>query len=201
MPIEEKLYSSKSEKALLLGNEVIFRGFLESLDEHISGIKLTGYPGTPASEVLVIGGEFYKKLPDEWKGLYDVTIENNEAVAVAYGLGASWDYNRCLVVMKHVGLNVASDILSSGSLSGVRGGLVILNGGDPGALSSQNEQNNRFYSNLFNIPIIEPSTPQEAKDFIKKAFELSEYCDQPVIYNITTRLCHSRVDIKLNEIK
>ena len=99
--------------------------------------------------------------------------------------------------MKHVGLNVAADTLFSSSYTGVRGGLVIVSADDPGCWSSQNEQDNRQYARFAKLPCIEPSDSQEAKDFVRLAFELSEQFATPVILRSTTRLSHSKTAVEI----
>ena len=103
--------------------------------------------------------------------------------------------------MKHVGLNVAADPLFTIAYTGVNGGFVIITADEPGQHSSQNEQDNRNYAKSAKIPMLEPSDSQEAKDMIKKAFEISEKYDTPVLYRLTTRLCHSKSIVECNERK
>ncbi len=175
--------STKQAKTLLSGNEAIARGAFEA------GVKVaTGYPGTPSTEVL------------ETLGLYDgiyVEWSTNEKVAFEVAYGASVSGGRALVAMKHVGVNVAADPLFAASYTGVRGGLVIITADDPEMYSSQNEQDNRNYAKFVKIPMLEPSDSQEAKDFTKLAFEISETFDTPVFLRTTTRLSHSKSVIEL----
>ena len=185
----------KGDWASYFGNDAILRGALES-----AVMLVTGYPGTPASNILDSAGLFYKSLPIELKNSFKAYIEVNEAIAMSAALGASQNGFRSLVAVKHVGFNVLSDVFSTACLLGPVAGIVVLNGGDPGALSSQNEQDNRWDGMKFGAPVIEPSSPQELKDFVKYAFELSEHSDFPVIYNVTTRLCHSRATIECDDI-
>jgi len=101
--------------------------------------------------------------------------------------------------MKHVGLNVAADPFFSSSYTGVNAGFVIISCDDPGMHSSQNEQDNRRYAKFAKVPVIEPSDSQEAHDFIKKAFEISEKFDTPVLFRMTTRLSHTKTVVELGE--
>ena len=107
-------------------------------------------------------------------------------------MGAAVAGARAMCCMKHVGLNVASEVLFTGAYSGINAGLVFVVADDPGMHSSQNEQDTRFYAMSAHVPILEPSTAQEAYDYIRLAFEMSEACDLPVILRMTTRIAHTR---------
>ena len=107
-------------------------------------------------------------------------------------IGASFAGVRALAAMKHVGLNVAADALMSVTYIGVNAGLVLVVCDDPGIYSSQNEQDTRLFGTLANVPVLEPCDAQEALDFTRLAFELSERFDTPVIVRSTTRLSHTR---------
>jgi indolepyruvate ferredoxin oxidoreductase alpha subunit len=172
-------------KVLLSGNEAVARGAYEG------GVKVaTAYPGTPSTEILEQIAK-YKEIYCEWS--------TNEKVALEVALGASYGGARALTAMKHVGLNVAADPLFSASYIGATGGLVIVSCDDPGMHSSQNEQDNRHYARSAKIPLLEPSDSQEAKDFTKLAFEISEKFDTPVLLRLTTRISHSKSVVKLGE--
>ena len=123
----------------------------------------------------------------------------NEKVAYESAVGASLGGARALVTMKHVGVNVAADPLFSHSYMGVGGGLVVVSADDPGMHSSQNEQDNRWLAKAAKIPMLEPSTTAEAKEFTRIAFELSEDYDTPVMLRMTTRVCHAVGDAELAE--
>ena len=165
-------------RVLLSGNEAIARGAWES------GARVgAGYPGTPSTETL----ESFVKLPDvyaEWAP--------NEKVALEVAAGASLAGARALATMKHVGLNVAADPLFTLAYTGVGAGLVVLVADDPGMHSSQNEQDSRNYAAFARIPMLEPSDSSEALDFTRRAFEISEEFDTPVLIRSTTRLSHSK---------
>jgi len=172
-----------SDKEIMLGNAAIARGAYEA------GVKVSSaYPGTPSTEISENIVK-YKEIYSEWAP--------NEAVALETAIGASISGVRALASMKHVGLNVASDPLYSISYIGVNGGLVIVVADDPGLYSSQNEQDTRMIARAANVPVVIPSDSQEAKDFIKLAYELSEEFDTPVIYRTTTRLAHSQTEVEL----
>ncbi|MGK0467467.1 indolepyruvate ferredoxin oxidoreductase subunit alpha [Clostridium sp.] len=166
-------------KKLLTGNEAIARGAYEA------GVRFaSAYPGTPSTEILENIALYKEDILAEWA--------TNEKVAVEAVIGASFAGARSIAAMKHVGLNVAADPLFTNAYTGVNGGLVIVSGDEPGMHSSQNEQDNRNYARFAKIPMFEPSDSQEAKDMIKDALEISEKYDSPVLFRITTRLCHSK---------
>ncbi len=174
-----------SEMRIMLGNEAIARGAYEA------GVKVSAaYPGTPSTEI----SENIVKYPEiyaEWSP--------NEKVAMEVAIGASISGVRSMASMKHVGVNVAADPLYTISYSGVNGGLVLVAADDPGLYSSQNEQDTRCVGRAAMVPVLEPSDSQEAKDFMKYAFDLSEKYDTPVILRTTTRLSHSQGPVTLEE--
>ena len=170
---------------MLSGNEAIARGAYES------GAKVaTAYPGTPSTEILE-SLSTYAGLHAEWSP--------NEKVALETGMGAAFGGARALVVMKHVGVNVAADPLFTLSYTGLRGGLVLVTADDPELHSSQNEQDNRNYAKFAKVPMLEPSDSQEAKDFTEMAFDLSEKFDTPVMLRTTTRVSHSKSIVLVGE--
>ncbi|MBQ1189367.1 MAG: indolepyruvate ferredoxin oxidoreductase subunit alpha, partial [Lachnospiraceae bacterium] len=174
-----------SEVKIMLGNEAIARGAFEA------GVKVSAaYPGTPSTEI----SENIVKYPEiyaEWSP--------NEKVAMEVAIGASISGVRSMASMKHVGVNVASDPLYTVSYIGVNGGLVLVAADDPGLYSSQNEQDTRCVARAAMVPVLEPSDSQEAKDFVKYAFDLSEKYDTPVIVRTTTRLAHSQGPVTLED--
>ncbi len=169
----------------MLGNEAIARGAYEA------GVKVSAaYPGTPSTEIsenIVQYDEIYA----EWSP--------NEKVATEVAIGASISGVRAMASMKHVGVNVASDPLYTISYGGVGGGLVLVAADDPGIYSSQNEQDTRCVARAAMVPVLEPSDSQEAKDFVKCAYEISEKYDTPVIVRTTTRLAHSQGTVTLED--
>ena len=152
-----------NDKKLMLGNAAIARGLYEA------GVKVvSSYPGTPSTEVTEEVAK-YDEVYAEWAP--------NEKVAVEVALGASVGGARAFAAMKHVGLNVAADPFYISSYVGVNGGLVILVADDPGMHSSQNEQDSRHHAMAAKVPMLEPSDSAECKDFIIKAYEISERFD------------------------
>lgn len=172
-------------KQLMIGNEAIARGAFEA-----GATVATAYPGTPSTEIVTNFADF-EGVYAEWAP--------NEKVAMEVGVGASIGGARTLVAMKHVGINVAADPLYTFAYTGVNGGMVIVSADDPGMHSSQNEQDNRGYGRFAKLLVIEPSDSQEALDFTRQAFDLSEQFDTPVMLRITTRLAHSQTMVEKGE--
>ena len=174
------------EKVIMLGNAAIARGAYEA------GVKVSAaYPGTPSTEISENLVQYRDSLYCEWSP--------NEKVAMEVAIGASMSGVRAMASMKHVGVNVAADPLYTVSYIGANGGLVLVAADDPGLYSSQNEQDTRMIGRAAHVPVLEPSDSQEAKDFMKFAFEMSEQYDTPVILRTTTRLSHSQGLVELCE--
>ncbi|HTZ39595.1 MAG TPA: indolepyruvate ferredoxin oxidoreductase subunit alpha [Syntrophales bacterium] len=175
----------RTMQELMSGNEAIARGAWEC-----GATFGAGYPGTPSTEILETFAQ-YKGVYAEWSP--------NEKVGLEVAIGAALAGSRAMAVMKHVGVNVAADPLFTVSYTGTNGGLVIITADDPSLHSSQNEQDNRNYAKFAKIPMLEPAESQEAKDYIKLAFELSEKFDTPVFLRTTTRVSHSKSVVRLEE--
>ncbi|MDI6852389.1 MAG: indolepyruvate ferredoxin oxidoreductase subunit alpha [Deltaproteobacteria bacterium] len=187
--MSELLADQPGERRLFLGNEAIVRGALEA------GVRLAAtYPGTPASE---IGDRLY--VVSRQTDLY-FEYSTNEKVALEVAAGAAASGWRALCSMKHVGLNVAADALMTLGYVGVKAGMVIVSADDPSLFSSQNEQDNRYYAKLAGLPMLEPASPQEAKDMTRAAFELSEELGLPVMLRTTTRINHTRGAVTLGPL-
>ncbi len=170
-------------KRLLSGNEAIALGAWEA------GVQFAAaYPGTPSTEVLESLAQ-YAGVKAEWAA--------NEKVALDSAAGAAFGGARALAAMKHVGVNVAADSLMSLSYTGVRGGLVLVSADDPGAFSSQNEQDNRNYARFGKFPCLDPADSEEARQFTRLAFEISEMFQCPVMVRSTTRLSHSKSPVEV----
>ena len=173
-------------KQLLTGNEAAARGAYEG------GAKVcSAYPGTPSTEIFENLPQYKDVLYSEWAP--------NEKVAVEVAYGASIAGARSLSAMKHVGVNVAADPIFTATYNGVGAGFVIVSGDDPDMHSSQNEQDNRYYAKFAKMALIEPSDSQECKDFMVEAFKVSEEFDIPVLFRMTTRVCHSKSLVTLGE--
>jgi len=179
-------------KKILMGNEAIGRGLIET-----GCTLISSYPGTPASEILesavTFAGEAEGTVRTEWS--------INEKVAYEIALGHSYTGKRSAVAMKQVGLNVASDPFTRSAYLGVTGGLVVVVADDPGPHSSQTEQDSRAFAQFARIPVFDPSNPAEAKEMVKRAFELSERYEIPVMLRPTTRVCHARQGVTLESVR
>ncbi|MBK1699706.1 thiamine pyrophosphate-dependent enzyme [Thiococcus pfennigii] len=164
-------------RQLLSGDEAVALAALHA------GVRLgTGYPGTPSTEIL----ETFDRLGGraQWSP--------NEKVALEVALGVAFAGARTLVTMKHVGLNVAADPLFTAAYTDLAGGLVVVSADDPGMASSQNEQDNRHYARAAGVPTLEPADSQQAYDYTRLAFAISERWRIPVLLRMTTRVCHSK---------
>ncbi len=173
----------------MLGNEAIARGAIEA------GVQVVAsYPGTPSSEITetLVNNAKAAGMYAEWSV--------NEKVALEVAMAGAMSGLRSLAIMKHVGVNVAHDALTSASYIGL-GGLVLISADDPGQWSSQNEQDNRYIARQCYIPVFEPATAQEAKDMMVDAYRLSEEVGQMFMVRSVTRIGHARSDVVLGEIK
>ena len=165
-------------KKIISGNEAIALSFCDS-----GGVFASGYPGTPSTETI-----------EEVARIGDVYCEwaTNEKVALEAVIGASIAGGRCLSTMKHVGVNVAADALMTLTYTGVNAGLILMVADDPGQHSSQNEQDSRNYAKFAKIPMLDPADSQEAYDFVRTGFEISEQFDTPLMLRTTTRVAHAK---------
>lgn len=184
------LTDNPGEKMLLLGNEAIARGAIEA------GVAFTStYPGTPSSEIST---NFFQIARES--ELY-FEYSTNEKIAMEVAAAAANSGVRSMCVMKHVGVNVAADALMTLAYVGVKGGMLIVSADDPFMFSSQNEQDNRYYAKMSGLPMVEPSSVEEAKELIVYAFDLSEKLNEPVLFRTTTRINHSTGIVKLGKIR
>ncbi len=182
-------------KQFVMGNEAIALGAIAA------GVQVvTGYPGTPSTEVLENIVKHNPKKEDGTDAIY-VEWSVNEKTAMEVGAGAAYTGARVMVTMKQVGLNVASDPLMSLSYVGVKGGMVILVADDPGPISSQTEQDTRTFAAYSKLPVFDPSTPEEAYRMTIDAFALSEKHGTPVLLRPTTRICHGYASMEIGETR
>ena len=171
-------------KRYVMGNGAIALGALSA------GVRLVaGYPGTPSSEII----ETVSKVPHE--GVH-LEWSVNEKAALEVAAAAAYSGARAMVTMKQMGLNVASDPMMSVAYIGVKGGLVIVSADDPGPISSQTEQDTRRFADFCRIPVFDPSSPEEAYEMIREAFDYSEKYGTPVLFRPTTRVCHAYASIE-----
>lgn len=188
MNIKELLDPDKGKKRFMLGNEAAVRGVLES------GLSLAAtYPGTPSSEI----GDILFNVAKDANVYFE--FSSNEKVAIEVASAAASSGLRTFSFMKHVGVNVAADSLMTSAYMGVEGSFLILVADDPSTFSSQNEQDTRHFARQANIPIFEPSNPQEIKDFIHYAYDISDKFNTPVIVRTTTRVSHMRGIVETDE--
>ena len=174
-------------KKYVMGNGAIALGALSA------GVNLvSGYPGTPSSEII----ETVSKYPHE--GTY-LEWSVNEKAAMEVAAAAAYCGARAMVTMKQVGLNVASDPLMSLAYVGVKGGMVVVSADDPGPISSQTEQDTRRFAEFARIPVFDPSSPEEAFEMVREAFEYSEKYRTPVILRPTTRVDHAYASIETED--
>ncbi|MCG2717225.1 MAG: indolepyruvate ferredoxin oxidoreductase subunit alpha, partial [Nanoarchaeota archaeon] len=183
----------KGKKVILLGNEAIVRGALEA------GVGFaSAYPGTPSSEIPDTFHAIHENLKQ--LGSY-FEYSTNEKCAMEAAAGAAFSGVRSIVSMKHFGVNVASDSTYPLAFYGVKGGMVIVTADDPGCWSSgQSEQDSRWFARIGHMPMLEPSDPQECKDFTKLAFDISENLGVPVFIRLTTRVSHVSGIVNLDKI-
>jgi indolepyruvate ferredoxin oxidoreductase alpha subunit len=174
------------DKKVLSGNSAIARGFYEG-----GGTVASSFPGSPTVEIM-------HELNTEYKDIYS-EFSVNEKVALEVGIGSSFSGARTMVSMKHVGMNICADPLMTFTQTRINGGFVLVTGDDPGMLSSQNEQDNRIFGKFAHMPILDPSDSQEAKDYVKHGLEMSEKFNAPFMIRITSRLCHSRSIVNLED--
>jgi indolepyruvate ferredoxin oxidoreductase alpha subunit len=173
-----------------LGNQAFARGAIEA------GAQLaTGYPGTPSTEIMETLIEAAPELG--FSAFWSV----NEKVAFDVGTGAAFSGARTLVVVKHVGLNVAADSLLQLNLVDIAGGFVIISVDDPGGISSNNEQDNRWYGKMAEIPTLEPTDLNEAREMTRQAFAISEQLQVPVLIRSVTRLAHLTGELQLGPVE
>lgn len=181
-----------SKQVVALGAEA---ASFAAIDSGVKGVF--GYPGTPSTEVIEGAREIISSLDDgrisEWAA--------NEKVAYEMALGVSYTGHRTMVVMKHVGLNVAMDAFVNSAMTGVRGGFVVVVADDPSMHSSQNEQDSRYLADFAHVPCFEPSTLQEVYDLTCMAFDISEKEQLPIVLRLVTRLSHSRGIISRGSMK
>ncbi len=175
--------TEKKEVRLLSGNEALAQGAYES------GLGFAaGYPGTPSTEIVECLAQF-SEVDAQWSV--------NEKVAFEVAYAAAIGGKRSMYVSKHVGVNVAMDGVMTSAYMGVNAGFVIVTCDDPGLHSSQNEQDNRLIARIAKMPLLEPDSPSEAREMIQEAFKISERFDIPVILRMTTRVCHSKENVRI----
>ncbi|MBW1840680.1 MAG: 4Fe-4S binding protein [Deltaproteobacteria bacterium] len=181
----------ESFSEIVMGNTALVRAMIES------GTRvMASYPGSPTPEIA----EAIQSIPPEKRPFY-FEFSTNEKVATEVAFGAAVNGHLSAVFFKSVGLNVASDTFVQLSLMNIIGGMIVVLGDDPGANSSQNEQDNRHYAYLSYIPVFEPSSPSEIYTFYKEAVKLSKEKNMPVILRLTTHVCHAKEKVEFDAWK
>ena len=184
----EMLLKRENFSEIVIGNTAIVRAFIES------GVKVvTSYPGSPTPEI----GTAIASIPLDRRPFY-FEFSTNEKVATEIAYGASVNGHLSCVFFKSVGLNVAADTFVQLGHMKLKGGMVVVIGDDPGAHSSQNEQDNRHIAQLSYTPVLEPSTPAEIYTFFKQAAALSVEKQMPVILRLTTHTCHQKEKVSFD---
>ncbi|MCK5826279.1 MAG: 4Fe-4S binding protein [Desulfuromusa sp.] len=178
----------KNKIQLLMGNEAIGQGLIEA------GCQVAAaYPGTPSTEILQAVIDRREQAAEPLHLEWSV----NEKIAFEVALAASYTGKRSVAVMKQVGLNVAADPFMRTAYIGIKGGMLTIVADDPGPHSSQNEQDTRLFCLQARVPVIDPASPAEAKEFIQPAFELAEKYELNIVLRPTTRICHSRQNVSI----
>lgn len=193
---ESILYKdSPNEHVMLIGNMAMTRAALEAGVQFVSQ-----YPGTPVTDM----GTYFSSIVRHVPGLY-FQWSSNESASITAAAGASWSGVKSMAIMKHVGVNVASDALSVIAINGPtsadgRGGLLVICGGDPGSLGSHSEQNDRFYSWMLHLCHFEPSNVREAKEWIPLALDISQKFDLVSYFRVTSRIAHTVEEVELGPL-
>ena len=178
----EMLLTKPPFEEIVMGNTALVRAMVEA------GTRVvTSYPGSPTPEIATA----ILSIPKPERPFY-FEFSVNEKVATEVAYGAAVNGHLSTVFFKSVGLNVASDTFVQLSLVNIIGGMVIVLGDDPGANSSQNEQDNRHYARMTYTPVFEPANPTEVYHFYKAAAKLSQENHMPVILRLTTHVCHAK---------
>ncbi|MBF0469294.1 MAG: indolepyruvate ferredoxin oxidoreductase, partial [Desulfamplus sp.] len=187
--LADMLLRQEAFSEIVMGNTAVVRAMIEAGTRVVSS-----YPGSPTPEIAVA----IKTIPREKRPFY-FEFSTNEKVATEVAYGAAVNGHLSTVFFKSVGLNVASDTFVQLSHMNITGGMVIVLGDDPGANSSQNEQDNRHYAHMSYTPVLEPASPAEAYTYYKEAARLS--CDKqmPVILRLTTHVCHAKEKVRFSE--
>src|SRR5438477_1795298 len=174
-------FLAESGREVFIENELLVKGALETE----GGVHLlTGYPGSPVAGFFDVLGDLKDLLKSKGIRAYQA---NNEALGVAAVNGSQMAPLRAICAFKSVGTHVASDALALGTLAGAhpQGGAVIISGEDPWCDSTQVPADSRFLFEHLRMPVVEPGTPQELKDWIDASFKLSQTAGLYIGYIVT----------------
>ena len=167
---------------IVMGNTALVRAMIEA------GTRvITSYPGSPTPEIA----DAIRAIPPDKRPFY-FEFSTNEKVATEVAYGAGVNGHLSTVFFKSVGLNVAADTFVQLNHMNIIGGMVVVLGDDPGANSSQNEQDNRHLARLSYTPVFEPASPREAYDFYREAVRISVKYSMPIVLRMTTHVCHAK---------
>ena len=178
----DMLLQREAFSEIVMGNTALVRAMIEAGTRVVSS-----YPGSPTPEIAVA----IKSIPRDKRPFY-FEFSTNEKVATEVAYGAALNGYFTTVFFKSVGLNVAADTFVQLNHMNIIGGMVVVLGDDPGANSSQNEQDNRHYAFMSYTPLLEPASPAEVYHFYKEAASLSREKRMPVILRLTTHVCHAK---------
>ena len=186
----QMLLRKEAFSEIVIGNTAVVRAMMES------GVaSVTAYPGSPTPEIADAIGA----IPSELRP-FRFEFSTNEKVALEVAFGSALTGRLSVVFFKSVGLNVAADSFVQLPLLDISGGLVIILGDDPGANSSQNEQDNRHYALMSYMPVLEPASAQEAYEMFKKAAHLASRYHTAVILRMTTHVCHAKEKVAFSAL-
>jgi len=176
-------------KEIVMGNTALVRAMVES------GTRVvTSYPGSPTPEIATA----IQSIPQDQRPFY-FEFSTNEKVATEVAFGAALNGHLSTVFFKSVGINVAADTFVQLSLLNIIGGMVVVLGDDPGANSSQNEQDNRHFAYLSYTPVFEPASPGEVYKYYKEAATLSRKLGKVIILRLTTHVCHAKEKVEFEK--
>ena len=190
----QELSDPKQKRAFILCNEAVARAVLES-DAKVTAF----YPGSPTSEIL---NTLYL-LSADYKDL-KMEVSINEKVALETAASTRWLGPGYLTSMKSVGLNVASDTFYTLGYTGVNAGCVLLvERMIPMPTAARASKTAASLHRQATFPCAtRPTTPQEAYDMVKYAFDLSpEKYKILTLIRTTTRVNHQYAPVQMGEVK
>jgi len=167
--------------AVLDGNELLIKGALEA-----GAALITGYPGSPVANVFDViesNQELFRR-----KGIKGLIANNeNQSAAILHG-AMSVPGVFAMTIFKSVGAYVALDglAITNYTVPAEGSAAICVAGDDPALSSTQVGADSRITFSSTKIPVLEPSTNQEIKDWIGEAFRLARESQLLVGCIITT---------------